>query len=145
MAKFNFSLQKLLNFRKYHEDERARELSQIQLKLEHENYQLKVLEETKKALFTGNDFMKIDLTSIRSSNEYLIQINAKMKVQKEKIIIVEKEVNEKRAILILANQKKKSVELLKENQVLAFKKEVNRIARINEDEIASRIIQTNGI
>lgn len=118
-------------------------MSHAQDKLNKEIYQLNVFEEVKKTLFAGDDFMSVNLGAMRSSSEYLIQINNQIVRQKNKILFAEKEVNEKRPILMTANQEKKSVELLKENQQKAYKKEANRTARIIEDEVASRIIQNN--
>lgn len=143
MKKFNFPLQKLLKLKKYREDQKAIELSHAQDRLNKEIYQLNVFEGTKKTLFAGDDFMSVNLGAMRSSSEYLIQINNQIVRQKNKILFAEKEVNEKRPILMTANQEKKSVELLKENQQKAYKKEANRTARIIEDEVASRIIQNN--
>ena len=101
--------------------------------------------EMKKALFEGDGFISVNLNEMRSSNEYLIQINNQIEQQKKKIIMAEKEVNEKRAVLIKANQEKKSVEFLKENQRQVHKKEANRTAQIRENEVASRIIQNSGL
>jgi flagellar protein FliJ len=145
MKKFHFPLQKLLNIKKYNEDQKAIELGQVQAKLNKEIYQLNVFSEMKKSLFEGTDFLTSNLNSIRSSSEYLLQINNNIVRQKEKIELIKKEVEAKRVVLIEANREKKSVELLKENQQQGYRKEANRVARINEDEVASRIIQTSGL
>ncbi len=138
-------MQKLLKIKKYNEDQKAIELGEVQAKLNKEIYQLNVFSEMKKSLFEGNDFLTTNLNSIRSSSEYLLQINNNIVRQKDKIELIKKEVEAKRAVLIEANREKKSVELLKENQQQAYRKEANRVARINEDEVASRIIQTSGL
>ncbi|KAA3617623.1 MAG: flagellar export protein FliJ [Calditrichaeota bacterium] len=143
MAKFNFPLQKLLNLKKYSEDQKAISLGQAQAALNKELYQLKTFEEMKNSLFNGDDFISVNLNALRSSNEYLIQINNQIEQQKQKIALAEKEVDEKRTVLMKANQEKKSVELLKDNQKQVFKKEANRVSQIKEDEVASRIVQSN--
>jgi len=145
MTRFTFPLQKLLNLKKHREDEKAIELAQAQSKLNKEIYQLNIFEDTKKTLFSGDDILSVNLSEMRSSNEYLIQINNQIEQQKNKIMLAKKEVNEKRAVLIKANQEKKSVELLKESQLKAYKKELNRATQIRDNEVASRIIQNNGL
>lgn len=145
MNKFSFPLQKLLTVKKHTEDQKAIALGKAMALLNKEKYQLNLLQETKKALFDGADYLSGNLQSMRSSNEYLLQINRQIEEQKEKINLAEKQVQEKRAQLVKANQDKKSVELLKESQLQAFKKEVNRTNQIKEDEVASRVMQNNRI
>ena len=81
MTKFNFPLQKLLNLKKYHEDQKSIELGHAQAKLNKEEYQLNIFKDMKKALFAGDDFISSNLNAIRSSNEYLIQINNQIEKQ----------------------------------------------------------------
>ncbi len=143
MKKFNFPLQKLLNLKKHREDQKAIELGKAQAKRNKEVYQQKIFKDMKKTLLSGDDSASVNLSLMRSSNEYLIQINNQIKLQKDKIKLAEKEVDEKRAVLVKANQEKKSVELLKENQQQDYKKEANRITQIRENEVALRINQNS--
>jgi len=138
MPKFNFSLQKLLDIKGYEEDQKAIDLGVVQRKLNAEMEKLTQLN-TKKAmalqLQTSSLAMRI------TNNNYIQQLGNGIELQKKNILIAEKEVEGRRQLLLEANRDKQSVEILKEKKKVDHKKTENRLATINENEVALRINQ----
>jgi len=138
MPKFNFSLQKLLDIKGYEEDQKAIDLGVVQRKLNAEIEKLAQLN-TKKdialQLQTSNLAMRI------TNNNYIQQLGNAIELQKKNILMAEKEVEGRRQLLLEANRDKQSVEILKEKKKVDHKKSENRLAVINENEVALRINQ----
>jgi len=138
MGKFTFSLQKLLDLKQFRENQRAIELGVAQTKLNKEKIKYDDLKEGKQNLFKTQSGKDINLTHVRSLHDYLLQMNSDILKQQKKINMAQKEVEEKRVILVKANQNKKSVELLKDKHQLNHKKTESREAMKIENEIALR-------
>ncbi|MCB0281043.1 MAG: flagellar export protein FliJ [Calditrichae bacterium] len=144
MAKFRFSLEKLLQIKKFKEDQKAIELAVAQAKLNRILQDKSNLTDKKGVYFTLPMKAEINLQQLRAGNDYLLQINRQIKMAEKNITMAEKKVEEKRLLLTHANQEKRSVELLREKHLLAFKKAENQTSMKNENEVALRMLRDNG-
>lgn len=142
MGRFKFSLEKLLQIKKFAEDQKAIELAIAQAKLNNELQQKSTLTDTKGTFFKREN-QSPTLQQLKAGNDYLLQINRQISQTQQKIKSAEKKVDEKRRALTHANQEKKSVELLREKHLMAFKKAENQVAMKNENEIALRMLREN--
>lgn len=144
MAKFRFSLEKLLQIKKFKEDQKAIELAVAQVKLNKIMQEKSSLADLKGVYFTAPPKAQINLQQVRAGNDYLLQINRQIRMAEKNITMAEKKVEEKRRLLTHANQEKRSVELLREKHLLAHKKAENQTAMKTENEVALRMLRDNG-
>ena len=140
MARFKFSLQKLLNVKKFKEDQKAVELAVAQARLNQELQNQKMIGDLKGSYFYKSSGKGATLAELRAGNDYLLQLNRQLVQAKQKITKAENKVDDKRKLLTLANQEKKSIELLKEKKYLQYKKAENQEAMKKENEVALRML-----
>ncbi len=144
MARFKFSLQKVLDIRKHREDQKAIEMQKIQMQLIKAQKKLQAINEHKIKALGQPTQPVVDLTMHRVHNDYLNQLSSQIMKQQQKIQSVMKQVDDKRKELAGAVQERKAVELLREKRLMDHKKEINRKAAIQENEVALRMAtQTN--
>jgi len=139
MARFNFSMQKLLDIKKYIEDQKAIHLSTAQTRLYNEMIALKSIDLRKEDFFgADNKSDGLDIIQVRSAHAYLLQLNTEIAKQKKAIESAQAEVDKRKKVLLKAHQDKKSIELLKEKHRDVFKKVENQKSIKTENEIALR-------
>lgn len=144
MARFKFSLQKVLDIRKHQEDQKAIEMQKIQAQLMKEQKKLQTINEHKIKTLGQPVQSVVNLNMHRVHNDYLNQLSRQIMKQEQNIHSVMKRVDDKRKELAQAVQERKAVELLREKRLIEHKKELNRKAAIQENEVALRMAtQTN--
>lgn len=139
MGKYKFPLQKLLEVKQYQEDQKAIDLKIAQHKLLQEEEALNRLIEKKMVLLNASNDNGINMSLVRSGHDYLQQINDEITRQKNSVTVAQNDVNASRDVLAKANQEKKSVEILNDKHFEEYKRKMNRLAQINENEVALRM------
>lgn len=138
MKKFNFKLQRLLDFREAKENEIKNELSKVLMKQNVERSKQQVLHESiaeekgrlKERMVRGNVAVK----EVMMFEKYIDMSLKAIDAAERKIQSIEPEVIEVRSRLIEATKDKKIVEKLKEKRHEEYLYEVNReIAKENDD------------
>ncbi len=150
MAKaFNFSLQKVLDVRQTLENKQAIELNKAQVALHREQDKLNDLQQEKHQRLEperGKDNAKqsINLNALRVNNDYIYQLNEKIRHQSHEVKKPDEQVSAEREKLLHAARDKKVVELLREKYLANYKKLRNSEENKTQDEVAIRTSQKKG-
>ena len=144
MAKsFNFSLKKVLKYRIDQEDLKASDLKKSKAALRLEKNRLKHLQ-TKKSNHLGetedliNDEETISIERLKTSSDYLAQLNEKISNQDDKVEKSNQKVNQIRKELIETSKNRKILEKLREKHYTNYKEQSKKEERRIESEIALR-------
>lgn len=134
MSKFKFKLQKLLDIRMNEEEESKLLYSQAQ-------NQKNIVE--KKLIELENNYKKYsdisitkDTISQKITMNYLMHLNTHIKDTTKELESKEIELENAKKDFIDKRIKRRSLEVLKENQILVVKKEEERLEQISNDEFA---------
>jgi flagellar FliJ protein len=139
MKKFQFDLQKLLEYRKTVEEQLLAELSGMRMEKDREIIRLQNLC-TSVDMF--RERMKKNLTGgtpeeIREDFCYLTDLNLLVESQKTFIVKLEEKIQRKTAEVVSASKEVKALERLKERKRQAYKKEIQEQEQKFLDELAS--------
>ena len=141
MKKFNFRLQKVMEFKEDIEKQKMGELAQAENVLLLEVDKLEVLKKRESEYVAKVNDMReqgiIHPAEMESFCHYIDKLKIMQTVQIKQIAKAEKNVEAKRQILIKATQEKKIFEKLKEKQLAEYEAEFARQEQIFFDEIAS--------
>lgn len=140
MARFNFKLQRVLEYRKHKEDQIKTELFQIkQLYSDEETALLEIEEKIDECLmrfYHKQAFKIIAIEEIIWYNNYLLGLHQLVNLKKKRMEELLVKIEETRQRLIKASQEKKVLEKLKERRLIEFNQEIDRAEQIFLDEIA---------
>ena len=134
MSNFKFKLQKLLDIRINEEEESKLLYSQAQNKKNIVEKKLIELENSYKK-YSDMSIAKDTITQKITMN-YLSHLNVSIKETLKELEEKEVEVENAKKDFIDKRIKRRSLEVLKENQVLEMKKEEERLEQISNDEFA---------
>ena len=134
MSNFKFKLQKLLDIRINEEEESKLLYSQAQNKKNIVENKLTELENSYKK-YSDMSIAKDTITQKITMN-YLSHLNVSIKETLKELEEKEVEVENAKKDFIDKRIKRRSLEVLKENQVLEMKKEEERLEQISNDEFA---------
>lgn len=131
---FKFGLQKVLEIREDKEEESKRKFTQSQREkqiTENELNNLKNSYDKYNGIKPGEDviYQKI-------KRNYLMALETGIKTKEKELILKERQVEFRRDELKKDQISRKTVEILKDNQLKSYMKEQERIEQINNDEIA---------
>ena len=134
MSRFKFKLQKLLDIKIKDEEESKLRYTQAQ-------NQKKIIEDNLKNLEMNykkySDISKVqDVVTQKITINYLSSLTQSIKVTNEQLEKEEVKVAKAKEDFIEKQIKRKSLETLKENEMLRLKKEEERIEQITNDEFA---------
>jgi flagellar export protein FliJ len=139
--RFRFRFEKLLTVRKFEEDTVQNQLSVLKQELYKEQDKLKelylLIEATNKKLSAILNSGKIDLNLINSYRNYSDKLSKDISVQKDVIIHLKNEVNNKREQLVEAVKKVKVLEKLKEKDKQKFMENLEYKENLFLEEIAT--------
>lgn len=139
MAKYQFSLESLLNHRIHHEEIIQKELAVCGCRVRDEKANLLRIQQDKERAYS--EIQQKQLRGIAIS-EHIVYANffeglaRNMLIQQEKIKEAEKQFALKREELIEAVKKRKTIENLKEKGLAAFTRKVMKLDQDFMDEIA---------
>ena len=134
MKKFKFSLEKVLSLREFEQNQAQIELGKAQSVVNEINEQLKFIasEIVKSNESRANS---ADLNFLLSVENYVNGLNYKKELLLEELAKAQLVLEEKRAIVVEAIKKRKSLEKLKEKQFEEYKKQYN----LEEEKILDEI------
>ena len=134
MKKFKFSLEKVLSLREFEQNQAQIELGKAQSVVNDINEQLKFIasEIVKSNESRANS---ADLNFLLSVENYVNGLNYKKEMLLEELTKAQLVLEEKRAIVVEAIKKRKSLEKLKEKQFEEYKKQYN----LEEEKILDEI------
>ena len=134
MKKFKFSLEKVLSLREFEQNQAQIELGKAQSVVNDLNNKIKfiALEIVKSNESRANS---TDLNFLLSIENYVNGLNYKKEILLEELAKAQLVLEEKRAIVVEAIKKRKSLEKLKEKQFEEYKKQYN----LEEEKILDEI------
>lgn len=136
MKKFKFSLEKVLSLREFEEKQAQIELGKAQSVVNDLNEQLKFIA-SERLKSNESRSKSSDLTFLMSIENYINGLDYKKEKLIEELVQAQIILEEKRAIVVEAIKKRKSLEKLKEKQFESYKKEYNKEEEKILDEISS--------
>ena len=136
MKKFKFSLEKVLSLREFEEKQAQIELGKAQSVVNDINEQLKFIA-SERVKSNESRSKSSDLTFLMSIENYINGLDYKKELLIQELAKAQIILEEKRAIVIEAIKKRKSLEKLKEKQFESYKKEYNKEEEKILDEISS--------
>lgn len=142
--KFNFRLERVLNYKKTVEDLKKNQYGSVKQRLNREENKLDSFIKHKKNLLNEKDstIVKTRVGNLVLYNNYIKDINEKIENQKEIVSQVEKELQIKRAEMIDAIKEKKMLEKLKENEYEKYLYELKKEEEKLNDTIVNFKVST---
>ena len=136
MKKFKFSLEKVLSLREFEQNQAQIELGKAQSVVNDLNNQLKYIASE---IIRSNESRSnsTDLNFLLSIENYVNGLNYKKEILLEELAKAQLVLEEKRAIVVEAIKKRKSLEKLKEKQLEEYKKQYNLEEEKVLDEIST--------
>jgi flagellar FliJ protein len=134
MKKFKFSLEKVLSLREFEEKQAQIELGKAQSVVNDLNNQLKYIASEKLKTNEARSNSS-DLSFLISIEKYMNGLEYKKELLLEELAKAQLVLEEKRAIVVEAIKKRKSLEKLKEKQFDEYKKQYN----LEEEKILDEI------
>ncbi len=139
--RFQFPLQKVLEFREAKKNSDASKLSQSKNKLLDEKHKLDHIEEEKgKVIQNDSENESVSIHHLKVSSDYIVQLNDNMIKQGKIIKIKEETVESDHQKLLEAARDKKAVEILRDKQKTNFDRKMKKQELKFNNEKASRII-----
>jgi flagellar FliJ protein len=144
MKKFNFRLERLLQYKAQIEDQKRRELASKTEELNRQNTIFRDLtfrreEYLRKyaALFVGH----VDIEGLKTTRRYLEKIHRDLVNQARKVIDCEKKVERARSELVEGMRDRKKYENLKERKFKSYVRDSNRAEQKTLDEFGAQAEQ----
>ncbi len=133
------AIESLLNLKRWKEDQAKQQFALMLRELALEEKRLAGLEEQYEE--TGRKFESsanelIEISEIRKLNRFLERLLDKIRLQKEAIVLKERQVEESRKLLQEASKEKKTFEKLDEKQRNLLDREIKRKEQIRTDDNA---------
>lgn len=132
--KFKFGLEKLLEIREKEEEESKRKFTQSQRETKKTENKLNDLNSSYKKYNGINRGETLVYQKIKKN--YLFALNKGIDETEKELKLRERELDFRREDLKKKQIDRKTVDILKENQLKAYNKEQNRVEQINNDEFA---------
>lgn len=131
---FKFGLEKLLEIREKNEEESKRKFTQSQREARKTEIKLKDLNDSYKKYNGINKGETLVYQKIKKN--YLFALNKGIDETEKELKLRERELDFRREDLKKKQVERKTVDILKEKQLMAYNKEQSRIEQINNDEFA---------
>ncbi len=138
MRRFEFSLQKVLDYRQRREEQAIRAFAEAQAQLMHEQAVLhKLLIEREECLRRSHrrQHLAVDLLDVEQT--YLSALEERIELQRERVAEAERVVEEKREALIEAQRERKALERLREKHYEQWRQEMLRAEQKVLDDLAT--------
>lgn len=146
MARFIFNLEAVLAQRKHVEQQRQRELAIVQAQMTALQNELKAMNDSMK---TAADELRahhltgeLDLSFLAAHRRFTIAMQRKAVTLAQRIALVQRQVDEARAVLSEAAKQRKAIEKLREKQFERWRSERSRKELAEMDEIGMQLAQS---
>ncbi len=142
MKKFSFSLEKVMDVKEIEKKIIQRQLFTLESDLNIKNKKLKkISNKFEKELRFQDDMMKKKVSSneITLQSKYLESIKFEIENQNQDIVLLQAEIKKVRERLAEKAKEKKALEILKENKLEYFKKQVKKNEQSKLDDVAAQM------
>lgn len=142
MKKFSFSLEKVMDVKEMEKKIIQRQLFTLESDLNIKNKELKkISNKFEKELRFQDDMMKKKVSSneITMQSKYLESIKFEIENQNQGIVLLKDEIMKVRERLAEKAKEKKALEILKENKLEYFKKQVKKNEQSKLDDVAAQM------
>ncbi|GFN36408.1 flagellar export protein FliJ [Tepidimicrobium xylanilyticum] len=142
--KFNFKLERVLNYKRTVEDLKKNQYGFVKQKLNREENKLDGFMERKKAIINEKDssIVKTKVGNLVMYNNYIKDINRRIEEQKKVVAQVQEELEKSKEEMINAVKEKKIFEKLKENKYEEYLYQVKKEEEKLNDTIVNFKIST---
>ncbi|GBC95408.1 hypothetical protein HRbin16_01197 [bacterium HR16] len=147
MRRFEFSLQKVLDYRQRREEQAIRAFMEAQAQLLHEQAVLhKLIVEREQCLRRSHRHQHLVVELLDVEQTYLSALEERIEAQRERVAEAEKVVEEKREALIEAQRERKALERLREKHYEQWRQEILRTEQKVLDDLATvRAVLSPGV
>jgi len=142
VKKFSFSLEKVMDVKEIEKKIIQRQLFTLESDLNIKNKKLKkISNKFEKELRFQDDMMKKKVSSneITLQSKYLESIKFEIENQNQDIVLLQAEIKKVRERLAEKAKEKKALEILKENKLEYFKKQVKKNEQSKLDDVAAQM------
>ncbi len=138
MRRFEFSLQKVLDYRQRREEQAISAFAEAQAKLMHEQAVLrKLLIDREECLRRSPRHQHLEVEMLGVEQTYLSALEGRIEAQRERVAEAEKVLEEKRQALMQAQRERKALERLREKHHEQWRQEMLRIEQKALDDLAT--------
>lgn len=147
MRRFEFSLQKVLDYRQRREEQAIRAFMEAQAQLLHEQAVLhKLIVEREGCLRRSRRQQRLTVELLDVEQTYLSALEERIETQRERVAEAEKVAEEKREALIEAQRERKALERLREKHYEQWRQEILRTEQKVLDDLATvRAVLSPGV
>lgn len=147
MRRFEFSLQKVLDYRQRREEQAIRAFAEAQVQLMHEQAVLHhLLIEREECLRRSHRRQRLTVDLLDVEQTYLSALEKRIEVQRERVAEAEKVLEEKREALIEAQRERKALERLREKHYEQWRQQLLRAEQKALDDLATvRAVLSPGV
>lgn len=147
MRRFEFSLQKVLDFRQRREEQAIRAFAEAQAQWMHEQTVLhRLLIEREECLRRSHRHQHLTVELLAVEQTYLSALEERIMAQRERVAEAEKVLEEKRQALIEAQRERKALERLREKQYERWRQEMLHAEQKALDDLATvRAVLSPGV
>ena len=146
MKKFNFRLERILQYKAQIEEQKRRDLNARIEELTIQNrilQQLTLKREIYRKRYSEMFMGRVDVDGLKNLRRFLDKIHRELVLQAKKVVDCEKRVEKAKLILLEAMRDRKKFENLKERKLKAYIKETNLAEQKTLDEFASQAAARN--
>ena len=137
MKKFQFRLATLLKVREREEDLAKKELAEAYMELEKVIEAIAQLESERQSADDERKTLHCTAANLAEYADYLDGLRAKITEQQDEMLRLRNVVETKRQVLVLARQKVKALEKLRERRYNQWEEELNRQEQVFLDEVGT--------
>lgn len=143
MPKFEFNLQAVLTVREHAEKERQRALGVLLAQMKSLEDELTALDQANKSsaedLRDSRLIGPIDLAFLAGHRRYVLANERKARTVLQKMALLQREIEQARALLVEAARDRKVVEKLRERKLDAWRQNLARMEQQEIDEVGSKL------
>ncbi len=142
VKKFSFSLEKVMDVKEMEKKLIQRKLFTLESDLAFKNKELKkAIEKYEKELCYKDEMMqkKISSNELNMQGKYIESLKYEIEVQNQSIVVLKQEIEKVRASLAEKAKEKKALEILKENKLEDFNKQVKKMEQAKLDDVAAQM------
>lgn len=140
MKKFDFRLEKVMEFKQHKQKENERKLAAVKQAINQQQNKLSEMnsqrDKCQQAMAEKNG-PYLDVPEIQTYYLYLVRLTREIIQRMEQIWRLEEDAETKREILLKSAQEKKVLERLREKHYLSYRRELDKSEQKQLDEIAS--------
>ncbi|MCD6169369.1 MAG: flagellar export protein FliJ [Candidatus Latescibacteria bacterium] len=146
MRRFNFRLQKVMEFKEHKQKENERKLAGVKQELHKREGELSEMNNRKdncQQRIVEKNSSHINVPEMQAYYLYLVRLTQQIREQMKQIWRLQKDAEDRRKLLLKSVQEKEMLKKLRDRYYLSYRRELERSEQKQLDEIAS-IIRNDG-